>query len=166
MSANNPKYIFFWKPDQPYGWCSNWHDSPFTINDTIYQTSEHYMMAKKATLMGDQAMTQRIIDCDHPKNAQALGRKIKNWNENLWIDNRERIMDEALTAKFTSHPDLRKLLIDTNPKILVEASPVDKIWGIGLSPDQAYKTPEPTHWKGLNLLGQSLMRVRQQLLQQ
>jgi hypothetical protein len=161
-------YLFFWKPDDANGWCSNWYDAPFTIDEVQYKTSEHYMMAQKARLMGDEDSFQKIIsdDCDHPKSAQALGRKVKNWDEQRWVDNRERIMDEALIAKFNTHEHLKQLLVHSHPKTLVEASPVDKIWGIGLNPQQASTNPNPAHWKGLNLLGQSLMRVRQAILQQ
>ncbi len=163
----NHDYIFFWKPDQPHGWCSNWYDAPFTIENVYYQTSEHYMMAHKARLMQDEQSFQKIVhpDCDHPRTAQLFGRKVRGWDEQLWVANRERIMDEALTAKFQTHPNLKQLLLDSYPKTLVEASPVDKIWGIGMSPDQAYKNPDRANWKGLNLLGQSLMRVRERLRQ-
>lgn len=155
---NNNDYLYFWKPDDEHGIFSNWYECPYTHNNILFNTSEHYLMYEKAILMNDLTIAAKIITCDSPKRAQQLGRMIKNWDEDKWVQNRENIMFNALKAKFDNNPALKNYLLNTNNKILVEASPVDKIWGIGLNKHDAAKNPGV--FKGLNLLGKSLMNLR------
>lgn len=152
-------YLFFWRETSANGFCSNWYPAPFTRDGKLFPTSEHYMMYHKALLMEDSECAAKILQTDSPKIAQKLGRKTKTWDEQLWIDNRERIMLEACTLKFKQNTELQTLLIKTHPKILVEASPFDKIWGIGLSASHK-DAANPKKWKGLNLLGKTLVQVR------
>jgi ribA/ribD-fused uncharacterized protein len=154
-------YIFFWRPHDDHGWLSNWYDAPFTTSDnTIYKTSEHYMMHHKALLFKDYDTAFRILGAETPKIAQTLGRQVKNFDEKTWKEHRLQIMYDGLVAKFEAHDDLRDKLIKTYPSDLVEASPVDKIWGIGMNPKDAYANPDPSRWKGENLLGYVLGIVR------
>lgn len=164
MNSENNDYLFFWghSKNSLYGFLSNWYDSPFEKDDVKYQTSEHYMMYQKALLMGDQTTAQLILGASTPKRVKMLGRKVSPWNEKLWINNREKIMYDGCLAKFKYHPTLQKKLKATHPKKLVEASPYDHIWGIGMkATDKGVQ--DPKNWKGLNLLGKTLDKVRDSL---
>ncbi len=164
------KYIFFWGNEKPKSGVSKtcfsqWYNSPFTLDDATYSTAEHYMMAEKAKLFGQRDITQKIITCGHPGEAKKLGREIKGFNETIWEEHRYQIVIAANCAKFGQNPELKRFLLNTGNRILVEASPVDKIWGVGLAeghPD----IENPSQWKGENLLGFALMEVRDQLREQ
>lgn len=156
-------FVLFWKPTQVNGYLGNWFDAPFDLNGIHFPTSEHYMMYEKAMLMGDDITANDIVHATDPKIVKALGREVNPWNETLWINNRCRIMFEACMAKFRAHPDIRASLIATGNTILVEASPLDKIWGIGMGANNP-DAKVPIKWRGLNLLGRVLMKVRQDLI--
>lgn len=155
-------FVLFWKINQPYGEFSNWYYSPFEINGVMYQTAEHYLMAEKARLMGDEETRQRILQTSSPERVKSLGREVTPFDENVWIDNRKRIMYEACYAKFNSSPKLKQTLLNTSNSIIVEASPFDRIWGIGLNAEHI-DSKNPAKWRGLNLLGEVLMEVRERL---
>lgn len=165
------KYLFFWghSADNSDGYLSNWYASPFKSksdeSDIEFKTSEHYMMYYKAKLMGDNKTAEEILKCMTPKRVKALGRKVYPWDEDKWIKNRERIMYEGCLAKFSDprNEELKDKLIATYPKILVEASPYDKIWGIGMR-STVKGVEDPKNWKGLNLLGKALNRSREKLM--
>lgn len=132
------------------------HVRPFT-------SAEHYMMARKAALFGDQDTLEKIMRVAKPREAKALGRKVRGFNQATWNHEARAIVYDGNMAKFGQNPRLLQLLADTNEKILVEASPVDRIWGIGLaanSPDLEH----PERWPGTNWLGQVLEMVRADLL--
>lgn len=156
-------FVFFWKPDQPNGYLGNWFNAPFHANGIHFYTSEHYMMYHKALLMGDQEIANAIIQNPDPSTAKKLGSRVKPWNEEIWIRERCRIMYEACYAKFSAHLGLRNLLIATGDAVIAEASPLDKIWGIGIGVTNK-DSANPQQWKGLNLLGKVLMKVREDLL--
>lgn len=171
MSADSlPKFVFFWG-HQPStdgsvtkSCFSQWWFSPFTIDGIEYRTAEHFMMASKARLFGDTATLQRILSAAHPKQAKDFGRLVSDFDEAVWLAHRFDFVVAGNQAKFSQHPDLAKFLLGTGQRVLVEASPVDRIWGIGLaadSPDAAH----PERWRGLNLLGFALMQVRHNLAQ-
>ena len=153
------QFTFFWRQTEQNGYMSNWYHSPFNIGLHTFPTSEHYMMWGKAILMGDLVSTERILAATSPAQVKKLGQQVSPWNEELWLGERLRIMYEACLAKFETHADLRDQLIATGNSILVEASPMDRIWGIGMSETNP-NARDPTKWKGLNLLGLVLMRVR------
>lgn len=141
---------------------SQWFPAAFEAGNVRYPTAEHYMMAQKALLFRDYMIFEQIVSADNPGKAKALGRRIAGFDEAVWCENRERIVYEGNLAKFGQHDDLKKFLLETGNKVLVEASPTDRVWGIGLaagSPDVAH----PSRWPGLNLLGFALMRVREAL---
>jgi ribA/ribD-fused uncharacterized protein len=161
------KYIFFWghqsKNNQIDKACfSQWFPAHFTINNVMYPTAEHYMMAEKARLFNDIETLAKILNARTPAQAKALGREVKGYDDQLWIESRFDIVVNANLAKFEQNIDLKSFLINISNRILVEASPVDKIWGIGLAQDHP-DTHQPEHWQGLNLLGFALMKVRDQL---
>ncbi|MCR5887517.1 NADAR family protein [Hymenobacter sp. J193] len=162
------KYLYFWghtaKPGATVGkeCFSQWYPAPFTLASETYATTEHYMMAEKARLFDDEPTRQAILGSRHPQEAKKLGRQIKNFDEARWNAARFGIVVTGNEAKFGQHPALQDFLLGTAPRVLVEASPVDAIWGIGLAQDDP-KAADPAQWAGLNLLGFALMEVRMRL---
>ncbi|GAB1639784.1 NADAR family protein [Krasilnikovia sp. MM14-A1259] len=159
------KFLFFWghQPERDGsiggGCLSQWWPAPFTLDGHSFATAEHYMMWRKATLFGDDAMAQRILAAPHPHAAKALGSRVTGFDEKTWAEQRFPIVMAGNLAKFGQHAPLRAFLIGTGPRVLVEASPVDRIWGIGLTRDDPAAT-DPSQWQGQNLLGFALMHVR------
>ena len=161
----NFEYIYFWKctkgPDGELGpgCLSQWWPSPFKIGEQVYPTAEHFMMYSKATLFEDEEIARQILETESPKEVKALGRKVENFDSQLWMEHRFAIVLRANLAKFSQNEDLKKYIFTTGNAILVEASPTDKIWGIGLD-EEAARQVSPQDWDGLNLLGFALMRTR------
>ncbi|WP_299107500.1 NADAR family protein [uncultured Tenacibaculum sp.] len=162
------KFLFFWghqpNKDGSIGKScfSQWWETPFEIDGITYPTAEHYMMAGKARLFKDEEILQKILNATHPNDAKKLGRKVKNFTPELWNEHKFEIVLEANYAKFSQNEALKEYLVNTKDRIIVEASPVDPIWGIGLAADNPNAT-NPTKWKGHNLLGYVLMEVRDRL---
>lgn len=151
------KYLFFW-----HGIFSNWYPCQFTMNNHKFSNSEQAMMFKKACLFQDSESQKLILKTDSPKAVKALGRKIKNFDQKTWDKHKENLVYSALLQKFSQNIDLQEDLLSTGNLVLVEASPYDKIWGIGMEVDDPDIT-NPTKWRGENLLGKVLMRVRDSL---
>jgi ribA/ribD-fused uncharacterized protein len=153
--------IYFWRETEPvYGCFSNWFSSPFTEDGKHFPTSEHYLMYHKSLLMGDKIIADAILNAVTPKRVKDLGRMVSNWDEEKWVANREKIMYRGLLAKCNAHPRIKKCLLDTGARLLAEGSPYDRIWGVGITRVQGLSG---AHWKGLNLLGISLMSLRDDL---
>lgn len=179
MPRPRSDYLFFWRPQDAYGWASQWHKSPFTAplsaaiphassTPHAFPTAEHWMMACKAALFSDTTTLELILDENtkpntSPKDIKALGRRISPFDEETWVAHREEIVYRGNLYKFGQDEELKKTLLDTGSLILVEASPYDRIWGIGFKEDNAMGKKE--RW-GLNLLGQALMRVREEFAKQ
>lgn len=162
------KYIFFWGHRKPKSGVSRtcfsqWYDAPFTVDGVRYHTAEHYMMAEKARLFGDHDAAGKIISAVHPGEAKQYGRRVLNFDERKWMARRFEIVVSGNMAKFSQNPELKEFLLNTGNRVLVEASPMDKIWGIGLAADDP-SAENPNSWKGLNLLGFALMEVRNLLV--
>jgi ribA/ribD-fused uncharacterized protein len=162
------KYVFFWghqpgKSGVTSACFSQWYDAPFVIDGQRYATAEHYMMAEKAALFGDRATRERVLEAANPGAAKALGRKVQNFDEGTWLTHRFDIVVRANRAKFSQHAALGHFLEQTAARVLVEASPVDRVWGIGLAQDDE-RASDPNAWQGLNLLGFALMQVRAEAL--
>lgn len=163
----NLDYLFFWghKPTHDRSLSktifSQWWQKEFSVNGIFYPTAEHFMMAEKARLFNDNQTLEEILKAKTPAEAKKLGRKVKDFNEKKWLENRFKIVVEGNYHKF-SDPEYKVFLLGTANKIIVEASPVDTIWGIGLAQDSE-KVYNPTMWRGLNLLGFALMEVRDRL---
>ncbi|TGE26679.1 NADAR family protein [Hymenobacter metallicola] len=160
-------YLYFWghtaKADVVGKECfSQWYPAAFTLDGHTYTTAEHYMMAEKARLFQDEPTRAAILAAKTPNDAKRLGRKIKNFDEAAWLAARFDIVVRGNHAKFSQHPPLREFLLATGKHVLVEASPVDAIWGIGLAQDHP-DAASPLTWRGLNLLGFALMAVRDEL---
>lgn len=162
------KYLFFWgnTPKREgivdKSCFSQWYPAPFVEDGITYPTAEHYMMAKKAELFGDAAMRDQILQQKHPNQAKVLGRRVQAFDEEVWNAHKLEIVQQANLLKFGQHPQLKSYLLQTGNRILVEASPYDKVWGIGLAQDHP-DAERPQHWRGENLLGFALMRVREQI---
>ncbi|GAB2816578.1 NADAR domain-containing protein [Actinoallomurus bryophytorum] len=161
------KYLFFWghQPSASVGkgCLSQWYEGyPFTVDGVTYRTAEHWMMAQKARLFGDEETFARIVEAGHPRQAKELGREISAFDEATWVARRLEIVAAGNAAKFGRYPVLKAYLLGTGSRILVEASPLDRIWGIGMAADDDHAT-QPHLWKGLNLLGFALMEARTRL---
>lgn len=161
------KYMFFWSHqtgnDGLSASCfSQWYEAAFWVESQRYTTAEHFMMAEKAALFGDKQTRAKILAAPTPGAAKALGRCVSGFDENTWIANRFAIAMRGNHAKFSQNPELGGFLKQTGSRILVEASPVDRIWGIGLVQDDP-RAANPNCWQGLNLLGFALMRVRDEI---
>ena len=159
------KFIFFWghtpAPGEQIGkFCfSQWFEAPFKVDERIYKTAEHYMMAQKAKLFGDEDLFQQIISANKPGEAKALGREIKQFDHEIWDLAKFEIVVKGNYNKFLQHPNLKNYLISTGNRIIAEASPVDLVWGIGLAENNP-AILNVNDWPGLNLLGFALMKVR------
>ncbi|MCT4614633.1 MAG: NADAR family protein [Marinifilaceae bacterium] len=138
---------------------SQWYESSFVVNGRCFKTTEHWMMANKALLFENYEIYEQIIDCDSPKDVKFLGRKVIGFDEHIWNEMKYEIVLRGNIHKFNQNPELGKYLQSTANKPIVEASPVDKIWGVGLAKDNKNIT-DVKLWKGLNLLGFALMEVR------
>lgn len=159
-----PTFLFFWG-HTPKGASigmhvlSQWWPAMFSINNQSYPTAEHYMMAEKARLFGDEETYAHILAAADPAQAKAFGRRVRGFDEQVWAAHRFQIAIRANTAKFEQNAELKDWLIGSGDAVLVEASPVDRIWGIGLAADDK-RASHPDTWRGLNLLGFALMKVR------
>ena len=167
----NPEYLHFWGHRVPRdgsltrSCLSQWYPARFCIEGVTYPTAEHYMMASKARLFEDREAEAKILAASDPNAAKKLGRRVRNYDDGAWKRRRYEAVVEGNLAKFGQNERLGQFLAATADRILVEASPVDTIWGIGLSaehPDAA----NPLKWRGLNLLGFALMETREQLSNQ
>jgi ribA/ribD-fused uncharacterized protein len=141
---------------------SQWFEASFEVDGTRYLTAEHYMMAEKARLFGDEAARERVLAAANPGAAKAIGREVLGFDNQRWLVHRWDIVVRANVAKFSQNAALRTFLLQTQDRLLVEASPVDAIWGIGLAADDP-RAADPAAWEGLNLLGFALMEVRSRL---
>lgn len=166
-SGRSLKYLFFWghraKSAELGREClSQWYEAPFTLDGQMYATAEHYMMAEKARIFGANVIASEIAKARTAGAAKALGRSVPNFDETVWIARRKAVVVQGNLAKFSQNADLCNYLINTADRVLVEASPQDRIWGIGMAVDDA-RCQHPEQWRGLNLLGFALMEVRRQL---
>lgn len=141
---------------------SQWYPCKFKDETMEYNTAEQYMMIQKAKLFNDNETLNLILEANTPKEYKQLGRKIKNFNHEIWDKNKFEIVFNGNLLKFSQNEDLKSFLLSTQNKILAEASPYDSIWGIGIGENNndAYDIMK---WKGENLLGKALMKVRDEL---
>jgi ribA/ribD-fused uncharacterized protein len=159
------KFLFFWghrksKDGTVTNSCfSQWYESPFEINGVIYKTTEHWMMAQKALLFDNFDIYEQIIQAESPGKAKAFGRAVTDFDEAIWKEHRSEIVRIGNIHKFNQDQAFGTYLLNTHHRILVEASPVDTIWGIGLTKD-SQDAKNVAAWRGLNLLGFALMEAR------
>lgn len=156
----NEAYIFFWN-----GPFSNWHISTFDHDTnskwgiTKFTSSEQAMMFYKALWFNDEDSLIKILSTHSPREQKALGRKVNGFDQEIWESKIELTFSNVLVDKFSSDPILTEILLDSESKTIVEASPYDTVWGIGLGVD-SYDILDESKWKGKNLLGKCLMNAR------
>lgn len=167
-AGQHTEFLFFWG-HQPQGdgtigpgCLSQWWPARFTVNGVVYPTAEHWMMAGKARLFHDDQALATVLAAEGPKAAKAAGRSVRGFDERAWAAARFDLVVDGNLAKFAHNPELGESLAATRPRVLVEASPRDRIWGIGMAAAHPDSTT-PSRWRGTNLLGFALMNVRDQL---
>jgi len=138
---------------------SQWWRSRFTVSGVTYSTAEQFMMAGKARLFGDAEALQRILAEPNPARVKRLGRGVRGFDDAAWVAHRFELVSFASQEKFRQDEALKAFLLSTKDAILVEASPTDRIWGIGADASSP-EVEQPLRWRGLNLLGFALVRAR------
>jgi ribA/ribD-fused uncharacterized protein len=163
-------FLFFWghTPEREgvvdAACLSQWFERAFEIDGARYATAEHFMMASKAKLFGDAEALAKIVDAKSPADAKALGRAVRGYDDAKWEAARFGAVLRGNVAKFSQHEDLRRFLVAMGERVLVEASPRDTIWGIGLGASNPVAR-DPSKWRGRNLLGFALMEARTKILE-
>ena len=188
MKLTNDVIIPFWRKDDQYGYFCQWYDEyNFILNNEIFEqlpkeirdldvykdnfmniramsgsfnTAEKFMMMCKALLFGDSNTYSQMEVSTDPKIQKALGRKVKNFNQDVWDHYCKDIVVIGNYLKFSQNSILKQFLLDTHDKKIIEASPIDTIWGIGLKFDDP-NILDTDNWKGTNYLGECLMKVRE-----
>lgn len=168
--SNKEKFTFFWQAPSPF---SQFHPCKFHAKPLFITTSddekgytflhcEQWMMFNKAKLFKDEKSAVMIMAATEPIKCKALGRKVENFKEEIWKKENERIVLEGNRHKFTQNPNLLQKLLETEGSTLVEASPRDRLYGIGLSAKNPKALDRKT-WRGKNLLGELLTKLREEL---
>jgi ribA/ribD-fused uncharacterized protein len=158
MIMAQERFTFFWR-----GPFSQWHPSRFVVGDITFTHAEQFMMYAKAMLFGDRETAERILKARTPREQKALGRQVIGFDESVWILFREGVVFDGSYAKYSQNVELGEALLATRGTTLVEASPTDRVWGIGLAEDDP-RARDRAQWRGLNLLGEALTRTREVLL--
>lgn len=151
------KYVFFWN-----GVFSQWYPAKFVIEEVEYNCCEQYMMAQKALLFNDLESHKMIMYSKSPDEQKGFGRRVKGFDKDKWEAVCRQVVFDANMAKFTQNPKMLEELMDTKQLEIVEASPYDKIWGIGLHETDS-KALDKSQWQGTNWLGEAIMSVREKL---
>lgn len=160
-------FLFFWSHKSQAdiidkSCLSQWYPAKFIAKEATYFSAEQYMMAKKAALFRDTKKLHEILKTEAPYFAKRAGRLVQNFDPLIWDRRKFDFVVEGNFHKFSQNQRLREFLLGTGDKILVEASPYDKIWGIGMRESDPFVT-HPVCWRGDNLLGFALMTVREML---
>jgi len=165
-SEQDLKFTFFWKTSKGIldeGCFSQWQISHFSFNGIQYSSAEQFMMAHKAITFNDRKTLEKIMNESHPDKIKKLGRQIVNFNSNIWEKLKYSIALIGNYCKFVQNDKMKQILINTGGNIIVEASPNDKIWGVGLDETDS-RIKNPNYWEGENLLGFVLMEVRDYII--
>jgi ribA/ribD-fused uncharacterized protein len=153
-------YALFWGE-----WPSNWTWAPFTLDGVRYNCTEQHMMAEKARLFKDEQALNRIMKATDPADQKAYGRKVRGFDERKWSSVCYNIVLAGNLEKYRQNPELCEKLLATGNLKFVEASPKDKIWGIGMDKNHPDAT-KPGKWLGKNLLGKVLDETRRIIRQE
>jgi len=152
-AGEQPEYLMFWghRPSADggvgRGCLSQWWPAPFTVDGVVYPTAEHFMMASKALLFGDSGAAEQIVRAADPGAAKALGRQVRGFDEQVWAGQRFGVVVVGNLAKFSQHPQLGQFLLASGDLVLAEASPRDRVWGIGLAAGDE-RAASPRTWQG------------------
>lgn len=156
------RFVFFWHAPT---WSAQWTMVPFVMDGVVYVGPEQWMMASKARLFGDHATFARIMTSASAREHKKLGREVRNFDAQVWEAAMVDIVTKGNFAKFSQHPAFARRLLATKEKLLVEASPLDSIWGVGMAASHK-DIRSPEKWLGTNFLGKALMNVRTMLREQ
>lgn len=156
-----PEFVFFWGhgPGDETACLSNFYQAPFEVDGQRYFTSEQFFMAEKARTFGDDASLSRIMATYNPGLAKSIGRHVSGYDDDVWSEKRVGVMARGLAAKFGQNQELGDYLRSLDGKIIVEDSPHDRVWGIGMR-HFGPNARDVGMWRGRNLLGFTLMHVR------
>lgn len=152
-------YVFFWGTE-----FSNWYPSEFELEGKKFHNAEQYFMYKKAQFFNDEEIALAILSTDDPKTAKKLGRKVKGFDADVWLKVCKNYMKEGCRAKYTQNEDLKEKLLSNKTQTYVEASPYDVIWGVGMGENNP-KINDKENWLGMNLLGEVLTEIRNELME-
>lgn len=167
LCQKEPKFVFFWRPTSyrntiSHSCLSQWYDNGFKgIDGILYKSAEQYMMAQKAKFFDDEETLEKIMSAETSAEFKSLGKKVRNFDEEKWSLVKGAIIFAGNVAKFSGNKPLKKYILSTKNAILVEASPFDRVYGIGMLGGK--DAEDPNNWKGTNLLGFVLMEVRDYL---
>ncbi len=161
------RYHYFWGHKQrgsavDHSCLSQWYPARFEYSGHAFPTAEHFMMWRKAEIFHDHEIVAAVLNADSPGLAKSLGRKVRGFDQDIWVEHRWDVVVSGNLAKFSDNPALEKYLLATGDSVLVEASPYDRIWGIGMAKNEAMNVT-PDEWQGENILGFALMEVRERL---
>jgi ribA/ribD-fused uncharacterized protein len=157
------KFTFFWKQTDEYGFLSQWYLAPIIIDGVQYNCNEQYMMAEKARLFNDQETLEKIMAVTSPREQKKLGRLVKGFDKKIWEGKARDVIYKGNHAKLSQNPDLLEKLRPTIGTTLVEASPTDITWGIGVAEDDP-KAKLRVTWPGTNWLGEMITKIRDELI--
>ncbi len=163
-------YLYFWghRPSADgritQSCLSQWYDSGFEHEGNYFPTAEHWMMWHKALNAGDEQAARAVFSDRNPSKAKSIGRKVRNYDDARWAAVKYDIVVKGNVLKFGQNPRLKQYLLGTGNLVLVEASPYDAQWGIGMTADEARRLNDPKQWRGTNLLGWALIEARDRLL--
>lgn len=151
-------FLFFWGHTNPNGYLSQWYPCEFSYDNINFNCSEQWMMYYKAKSMNNEEYMKKILEAKAPNIQKRLGRKIPDFDIGYWEKIKFEVVVKGNLLKFSQNEDLKEKLLATK-EVLVEASPFDKIWGIGLK-KESVNANDPQKWNGQNLLGFAIMEVR------
>lgn len=154
--------ICFHNPEEENGYLSNWYLSDFVVDEVPFTSMEQFMMYRKADCFGDTDIAGQIMNTKNVAHIKELGRRVSGYNDNYWNGIRQIVVYQGLCAKFSQNDKLKKKLKATGKAILAECAVKDRIWGIGLSMNNPNRLKQ-NQWRGENLLGYTLMMVRDQV---
>lgn len=155
-------FTYFYRSGSPF---SQWYPCNFTVDEMGFNCAEQYMMYGKALLFKDEGTARQILRARTPREQKELGRKVSGFNDSEWSAHCRDIVYQGNREKFLQNEELLKLLLNTKGTTLVEASPTDRIWGVGLA-ENDHRIHSRRTWRGTNWLGEVLTQLRDDLLQE
>ena len=160
--AEHPEFIGFWHEYDEYGCLSNWYNAEFEYAGKHFVSVEQFMMYHKLLTFRQYDLADQVMKTIDPAEAKKIGRThFDNFDDRLWTRISSTIVKRGVRAKFVQNPDLMEELLSTGNAVLAECSPYDKVWGIGLAPDDE-RVYDTRKWDGKNKLGRILMILREE----